>query len=72
MRTITITSYASMPGQYRVMTNDRRSMQRDARDPGDAAAVAINYANASHEPYVIVGHRDALAFIPEQVRSRLA
>ncbi len=71
MRTITITTYPSMPGRFRVQTNDRRALERDASNAGEAAAVALNYANASGKPYVIVGHQAAMALIPEQVRSRL-
>lgn len=72
MRTITVTTYPSMPGRFRVQTNDRRPMERDAQNAGEAAAVALNYANASGQPYVIVGHQAALDLLPSQVRSRLA
>lgn len=71
MRTITITTYASMPGRFRVQTNDRRPMERDAQNAGEAAAVALNYANASNEGYVIVGHTAAMNLLPMQVRSRV-
>lgn len=69
MRTITITTYPSMPGRYRVMcrTPGKRDIGRDAKDAGEAAAVALDYAGLGGA-YVIVGKKDAIDFIPTELR----
>ena len=69
MRTITITTYPSLPGRYRVEhTGEGRAFGRDTKDTGEAAAVALNYANSKSSAYVIVGHSEALAQIPAELR----
>lgn len=71
MRTITITTYPSMPGRFRIdHVGEGRAYGRDAQDAGEAAAVALNYASSKTSPYVIVGNCKALDQIPEQLRHR--
>jgi hypothetical protein len=73
MHVITITTYPSMPWQFRVQGpgGSRGRMQgRDCSNAGEAAAVAINWASNVGRPYVIVGHDAALKLIPPEVRSK--
>lgn len=72
MNTITITTYPSMPGRFRVSSNARgsRAVQRDAANAGEAAAIALEYAAAAAS-YVIVGHAAAIEQIPLELRSKL-
>ena len=67
MKIITITTYPSMPGRYTVNCAEagKRTFERDARDAGEAAAVALNYAVGE---YVIVGCKAALDLIPPEMR----
>lgn len=69
MKTITITTYPSMPDRFRVVCVEpgKRDMARDAQDAGEAAAVALNYATGS---YVIVGIGSALGMIPQELRHK--
>lgn len=69
MKTITITEYASMPGRFTV-TGPKKNQSRDAFDAGNAAAIAINYANSVNSSYVIVGSNKVMELIPEQIRSK--
>lgn len=72
MQTITITTYPSMPGRFRVVSAGRgRPVGRDASDPGEAAAIALNYA-AEVGAYVIVGNKAALDMIPAELRMKRA
>lgn len=61
-----------MPGRYKVMhaEDGKRPMQRDARDPGEAAAVALDYATQHLGPYVILGTKAAVDMIPEPLRHK--
>lgn len=72
MRTITVKRYPSMPGQFQI-TNDgpqvRYLAQRDAKDPGEAAAIAIEYARQFRGKYVIVGPKEVMDFIPGEIRT---
>ena len=71
MKTITITTYASMPGRYKIKCEvpGRFPATRDAKDAGEAAAVALDYRGVNGSgPYVIVGTEKALALIPEGLR----
>lgn len=70
MRTITITTYASMPSRFKVWHSGggKRSFGRDAAGgAGEAAAIAMEYARTGG-PYVILGHKDALDMIPAELR----
>lgn len=73
MRTITITTYASMPNRFRVWhSGGGRSFGRDAvGGAGEAAAIAMEYARTGG-PYIILGHKDALNMIPEELRYKAA
>lgn len=72
MNVITITTYPSMPGQFRVQGPGRegRAQGRDCKNAGEAAAVAVNWATNVGKPYVIIGHDAALKLIPAEVRSK--
>ena len=73
MKTITITTYPSMPDRFRVdckSDGEPQGFGRDAKNSGEAAAVAINYARDSGENYVILGHKAAVDQIPQELRSR--
>lgn len=71
MRTITITRYASMPGSFRVEhVGEGKSFGRDASGKGEAAGIALNYANSSSTPYAIVGYEPALDLIPKELHYR--
>jgi hypothetical protein len=75
MRTITITTYASMPSRFKVWHSapGRRDFGRDAAGgAGEAAAIAIEYARATGGPYVILGHKEALDMIPAELRFKSA
>ena len=71
MNVITISTYASMPWQFRVQGPAGRGRMngRDCANAGEAAAVAINWARNVGVPYVIVGHDAALKLIPAELRS---
>ncbi len=73
MNIITITTYPSMPWRFRVQgpVGSSRVQGRDCNDAGEAAAVAVNWANDVGKPYVIIGHDSALKLIPPEVRSNL-
>lgn len=73
MKRITITTYPSMPDRFRVECEQpgRREFGRDARDAGEAAAIALQYANGAG-PYVILGPAVAVHQIPKELRARLA
>lgn len=68
MRSITITTYS---GRFRVNCSGggQRSYGRDAWNAGEAAAIAVEYAN-NPGPYVILGHKDALDMIPVELRDK--
>ena len=71
MRTITITTYASMPNRFKVWHSapGQRSFGRDAAGgAGEAAAIAMEYAMVSGGPYVILGHSEAVNMIPAELR----
>ena len=58
-----------MPWSFRVEhVGEGRAFGRDAKNAGEAAAVALNYANSKSSAYVIVGHGEALAQIPAELR----
>lgn len=69
MRTITITTYPSMPDRYKVLCRvpGKRDIGRDAKDAGEAAAVALNYAGLGGA-YAIVGEKVAIDLIPAELR----
>lgn len=69
MKTITITTYESMPGRFRVLSSEfgKRPFGRDANGPGEAAAIAVEYALRGGS-YVILGHKSALDQIPLEIR----
>lgn len=69
MKTITITEYSSMPGRFTV-TGFKKYMQRDTNSAGEAAAIAINYANQAGGSYVILGPEKVTSQIPPQIRSK--
>jgi hypothetical protein len=72
IRTFTIRS-TSCPGGIRVTGpagRGGRDVGRDTCDPGEAAAIALDWALAGGGPYVIVGMRKAMDHIPLQLRSR--
>jgi hypothetical protein len=70
MNTITVVSYASMPGRFRVMGAGpiKTCMERDAGDPGEAAAVALQYARVTPKPWVIIGPKVVMDFLPHGAR----
>lgn len=72
MRTVTVKRYPSMQGQFQI-TNDGPQMryiaQRDSNDPGEAAAIAIEYALQYRGRYVIVGPKEVMDFIPTELRT---
>lgn len=67
MKTVTIAEYTTMPGRF-VVTGPARGQRRDTSDAGNAAAIAINYANLTAGPCVIVGAKKVMELIPEEVR----
>lgn len=71
IRKITITTYPSMPGRYRVESakEGARTVGRDARDAGEAAALALQYADGE-STYVIVGEKNAVDQIPAELRAK--
>lgn len=69
MKTITITEYRSMPGRFTV-TGFKKNMQRDTTSAGEAAAIAVNYANQAGGSYVILGPEKVTSQIPEKIRSK--
>lgn len=73
MKTITITTYPSMPGRFSVEAKEqgKRPVGRDAANAGEAAAIALQYASGSPR-YVILGHSAAVEMIPLELRSKLA
>lgn len=72
MTTITITESSSMPGRFQIHKAKGRAQTyvSESRDPGDAAAKALNSAQGAAGAYCIIGPAKVMAFIPEQVRSR--
>lgn len=72
VRTFTIRS-TSCPGGIRVSGpagRGGRDVGRDTCDPGEAAAIALEWALAGSGPYVIVGLQKAMDCIPMQLRQR--
>lgn len=73
IRVFTIKTYASMPSRFRVTGpagRNGRAVGRDAKDAGEAAAIALDWALEKPMPYVIVGIESALAHIPEKLRHK--
>lgn len=73
MRAFTIKTYPSMPGLFRVTGpagRRGRAVGRDAKDAGEAAAVALDWALDKPGPYIIIGSEKAMAHIPKHLRSR--
>jgi hypothetical protein len=72
MRTITISRYVSMPWRWLVKHAEpgKHPFSRDAKDAGEAAAVAVNFIQCGKiSDYVIIGAKEALDLIPESIRS---
>jgi len=72
MKTITITTYESMPNRFKVLCSEegKRSFGRDAASgAGEAAAIAMEYAMRGG-PYIILGHKVALEMIPVELRCK--
>lgn len=63
---ITIETYPSMPGRYRVRIGGRHI--RDAWNPGEAAAAAVNASTSAKRPWLILGESKALGMIPAEAR----
>lgn len=73
MKVIMIMTYASMPDRLKVECDPgraKRTFGRDARNSGEAAAIAMSYATADGSDYVILGHKEALDQIPVDLRMR--
>jgi len=73
MKTITITTYESMPNRFRVLCMEigKRTFGRDAAGSGEAAAIAMEYAMRGGS-YVILGHKTAVDMIPSEIRCKSA